>query len=247
MHSRSLRLAAALVAAFATAVAAAACGDTAQVPSDTAASPPALGASSDADAVYEVSLHPLNARAQNGPGSGGTDAAQGVLRGKATFTIQAGSFDAAIEALGAQPGMIHPQHVHAADRCPSSADDVNHDGYVDVIEGLPDYGPILIPLDSHLETQAGGTFPTAFGPKGQLSYHATADFAAMLADLNAPDPDPTDAVVKLNGQPLALETRHVVIHGVDPATPLPATVASLPGVPAYLTLPIACGEIRRVR
>jgi hypothetical protein len=38
-----------------------------------------------------------------------------------------------------------------------------------------------------------------------------------------------------------------VLHGVDAATPLPSTVASLPGVPAFLTLPVACGEIRRVK
>jgi len=55
------------------------------------------------------------------------------------------------------------------------------------------------------------------------------------------------AVIKLNGAPLALESRHVVLHGVDAATPLPSSVASLPGLPAYLTLPVACGEIRQVR
>jgi len=53
-------------------------------------------------------------------------------------------------------------------------------------------------------------------------------------------------VVKLDGQPLNLAGRHVVLHGVDASTPLPSTVASLPGLPAYLTLPVACGEISRV-
>jgi hypothetical protein len=141
--------------------------------------------------------------------------------------------------------MIHPQHVHAADRCPPASADVNHDGFVDVLEGVPFYGPILIPLDDDLASQAAGAFPTASGRRGVLDYHASTSFGALLADLNAPDPDPTDAVVKLGGAPLALETRHVVLHGVDPSTPLPPTVASLPGVPAYLTLPVACGEITK--
>jgi hypothetical protein len=38
-----------------------------------------------------------------------------------------------------------------------------------------------------------------------------------------------------------------VLHGVDASTVLPCSVASLPGLPAYLTLPVACGEIRRIR
>jgi len=38
-----------------------------------------------------------------------------------------------------------------------------------------------------------------------------------------------------------------VLHGVALDTPLPSTVASLPGLPAQLTLPIACGEITRVK
>jgi len=83
--------------------------------------------------------------------------------------------------------------------------------------------------------------------RGLLRYASSTSLAALLADLNAPDPDPTDAVVKLGGAPLALESRHVVLHGVDASTVLPSSVASLPGLPAYLTLPVACGEIRRIR
>lgn len=49
------------------------------------------------------------------------------------------------------------------------------------------------------------------------------------------------------GEPLNLGARHVVVHGVDLATPLPATAQSLPGLPAQVTLPIACGEIREVQ
>ena len=199
------------------------------------------------DGEYEANLHVLNARAQQPLDPDQADGARGVARGKAYFTIKNGQFTAMVSAMGLEPNMIHPQHIHAAATCPSSSADVNGDGFVDVIEGVPFYGPILIPLDNNLASQALGTFPTAVGIKGLLDYRATASLAALLADLNAPDPDPTDAVVKLNGAPLALETRHVVLHGVDANTPLPSTVATLPGLPAYLTLPVACGEIRLVR
>ena len=194
--------------------------------------------------VYVANLSVLNARAQTNLDPDPADGAHGVAHGKATFTIAGGNFSAAVDAAGAEPGMIHPQHIHAADRCPTAAADVNNDGFVDVIEGLPFYGAILIPLDSDVGSQAVGTFPTASGPKGLLAYSATTPLATLLADLNATDPNPADAVVKLGGAPLALETRHVVLHGVDVNTFLPPSVASLPGLPAQLTLPIACGEIR---
>ena len=117
---------------------------------------------------------------------------------------------------------------------------------MDVIEGVPFYGPILVPLDSDVAHQAGGEFPFVHNHGGALTYRETAPLNTLLGDLNAPDPNPGDAVVKLDGQPLNLAGRHVVLHGVDASTPLPSTVASLPGLPAYLTLPVACGEISRV-
>lgn len=199
------------------------------------------------DGDYEANLHVLNAAAQNGQDPDRADGARGVARGKATFSVRNGMVTAMVSADGLESGMIHPQHVHAAAACPPAAADVNKDGYVDVIEGVPFYGPILIPLDSDLGSQATGSFPTATGVRGTLEYAASTPLATLLADLNAVDPNPADAVIKLNGAPLALETRHVVLHGVDAATPLPSTVASLPGLPAYLTLPVACGEIRKVR
>ncbi len=199
----------------------------------------AQGASSAANGqgaqIYLADLKPLNP--QVGFGS---------VQGHAKFQIVNGMFVAMDEATNAQPGMIHPQHIHAAASCPPPSADVNHDGYIDVIEGVPFYGPILIPMDSDLTNQAAGTFPFVADQGGALHYHASAALNALLADLNAPDPDPSDAVVKLNGAPLNLPGRHVVVHGVAPDTPLPSTVASLPGLPAQLTLPIACGEITAV-
>jgi hypothetical protein len=115
-----------------------------------------------------------------------------------------------------------------------------------LLDGVPFYGPVLIPLDSDLSNQAAGEFPFVHNQGGALQYRQTTALSALLADLNAPDPNPADAVVKLNGAPLNLAARHVVLHGVSPETPLPPSVASLPGLPAYLTLPVACGEIRRV-
>lgn len=170
--------------------------------------------------------------------------------GTATFVVDAGrdTFSATVQATGMAPGEVHAQHVHAAPSCPSSADDANGDGFVDVLEGLPRYGAILVPLDGDLSTQAGGAsgYPTAT-VTGSLAYSRTTSLSALLADLRAPDPDPTDPVVKLvGGEPLALDGRTVVLHGVATGTMLPGTVASLGAAPATATLPVACGDLRRV-
>ncbi len=41
---------------------------------------------------------------------------------------------------------------------------------------------------------------------------------------------------------LKLGTRHVVIHGITDRN-LPDTVATIGEIPAYVTLPVACGEL----
>lgn len=48
------------------------------------------------------------------------------------------------------------------------------------------------------------------------------------------------------GQGLDLVRRVLFIHGVAPASKLPASVASLGTIPVAVTLPIACGVVERV-
>lgn len=198
------------------------------------------------DGDYVAELHPLNAKIQNAFDPDRADGALGVAHGKAYFTIRNGQFTARVDANGLEPNMLHAQHIHTATRCPPASADVNGDGIVDVVEGVPFYGPILVPLDDNLAVQGAGTFPTATGRRGTIEYQASTALNTLLADLNAPDPNPADAIVKLNGAPLALETRHVVLHGVDIHTFLPPSVASLGTAPAQATLPVACGGIRKI-
>lgn len=146
----------------------------------------------------------------------------------------------------------HPQHIHTATECPTMAADVNNDGFVDVIEGVPTYGPILVPLDGDISAQAAQRedypIPTSVGKAGfGYLYQETASLSRLLADLRAPDENPDDAVVKLeNGEELDLDGRHIVIHGVPDSVNLPDSVATLGTEPREETLPIACGKIVRV-
>src|SRR6476620_11788386 len=60
--------------------------------------------------IYSAELQPLYA------GVGYRD-----VKGHAKFQIVNGMFVAMDEATGTQPGMIHPQHIHAAAQCPPAS------------------------------------------------------------------------------------------------------------------------------
>ena len=190
-------------------------------------------------ALYVAELHPLNAGVQNRLDPD-RKTPRGVARGKAYFRVINGTLTAVVDMAGTEPAEgpfpdgIHPQHIHAADQCPSAAADVNGDGIVDVIEGLPFYGPILVPLDGDISntTSEIPTFPFGMGDRGTYHYEASTLLQRLEQAL---------------GEPLNLPARHVVVHGVDLSTPLPMSVQSLPGLPAQITLPVACGEIREAR
>ncbi len=159
-----------------------------------------------------------------------------------TFTIPTANGVAAINqrgdritvvvgVSGVEPMALHPQHIHAGPECPDMSADVNGDGFLDVIEGIPDYGPILVSLDNNLGNfEASLDFPVA-NAQGQYFYLEQASQSHLEMELK---------------EALRLEDRHVVIHGIDPNAPLPASVQSLPGLPAQATLPVACGELNRV-
>jgi hypothetical protein len=189
-------------------------------------------------ALYVAELHPLNPRVQMRLDPDGKR--HRVVSGKAYFRVVNGMLRAAVDVAGAEPAEgpppdgLHPQHIHAADRCPPASADANDDGIVDVIEGLPFYGEILVPLDGDISntTSEIPTFPFARDDRGIYHYVASAKLATL-----------EDAI----GAKLDLPVRHVVVHGMDLNTPLPPSVQSLPGIPAQLTIPVACGEIRRVR
>ena len=178
--------------------------------------------------LYTANLHTMNAQAQTRLDPSNDNA--GVARGKAFFRVNGDDVQALVQMRGIQPGMPHPQHIHAADRCPPASADVNGDGYIDVLEGVPFYGPILITLDSDINNTALEVEGLPAPDETYYNYVQNGSLTAMESAI---------------GEPLNLESRHVVVHGVALDTPLPATVASIGGFPPQLTLPVACGTIRR--
>lgn len=142
--------------------------------------------------------------------------------------------------------VIHAQNVRLGRRCPTMDDDQNNDGIIDAVEGEAVYGPILFPLDGDLTTQSShdGEFPIG-DVYGNYIYSRVAKFSEFIADLRS---EPTsEGYLKLkSNEALRIEGRAVVVHGIDKAADLPATVSATGRGSPYQGLPIVCGIISKV-
>ena len=102
---------------------------------------------------YEMELMPLN--------NSGVEA-------EVEIKLKGNMLTISIEASGLEAGKPHPQHIHGHGEasinasCPGIEADVDGDGLISVQEGVPSYGPIMLPLtpfnlvdaDGELEYQA---------------------------------------------------------------------------------------------
>lgn len=162
--------------------------------------------------------------------------------GTADFRIVDGKLITTIDLNGLPPDLMHLQHFHGfvdgKDAvCPTSAADANKDGYVDLIETEPLAGTTMVPFHAHpasLEI-ANNSYPKA-GKDGVAHYSQNESVAALETALK--DKFKTG---------LELEKRVVFIHGIANTAALPDSVKSLPGVPAQVTIPIACGKIEAAK
>lgn len=162
--------------------------------------------------------------------------------GEAKFTLDGDTLSIDIRMRGLPAEMVHWQHFHGfADgrdaACPSTKADANGDGVVDLIETERSAGTTMVPFDTVPAAMdvAHGDYPRA-DANGTYHYTARVPIKALQAAFAKAFP----------GQQLDLERRVVFIHGVPADTRLPDSVASLGPIPAYTTLPIACGRIVRV-
>lgn len=180
------------------------------------------------DSAFSATLQELN-----------PDLTSGEVSGQAIFIIADGQLHISLIARGFEPGM-HLQHIHGFTQggqstCPAADADANGDGIVDLLETEPAAGVTLIPFNSapaELMIESD-SYPLA-DADGLMTYTMTVPLAALESALQ-------DAY-KIAA--LDLGSRVIFIHGVPEGAGLPDTVQSLPGVPAYVTVPLACGEIR---
>ncbi len=131
---------------------------------------------SDSDEMeYEVNLAPLN-------GSG--------VHGEVELKVSGNTLTIEIDASGLEPGMPHPQHIHGFgdvsmnSSCPPLSADTSGNGLIEVGEGGPFYGPIILALGPFNMVDASGN----------LEYEASFPITAAEA--------------------MALTNRTVVLHGL---------------------------------
>ncbi len=184
-----------------------------------------------AETLYVARLQPLN---QSVTGS--------AASGEVSFAISGDRLTLTTDAEGLPPGMTHWQHFHGfADgrdaACPTEAE-AGDDRIVDLIETEPVSGTTMVPFndDPVAMDVPHGSYPQSTAT-GAMLYEKTVSLDALRAAFGK----------AFGGRDLNLDTRVVFLHGVPSATELPRSVASLGPIPAHVTLPIACGEIRRVR
>lgn len=199
---------------------------------DTASPTGANGATSAIDAAtgagerYVANLQPLNAEYGGG------------ASGEARLHMEGSDLVIEVDAQGLSPG-IHLMHYHgfvAGDdaTCAGAAQDANQDGVIDLVETESVSGTTLVPFHDH---------PASLEIPSQ-NYPEASDQGAMEYQQRVPLEDLERALSQTHGiENLSLDTRVVYIHGVPAETALPETAQSLPGVPAQVTLPIACGVL----
>ncbi len=153
-----------------------------------------------------------------------------------------GNFQVLINASNLSPNRVHAQHIHgfvmedkdAVCPPPSAA---GEDGLLTLQEGLPFYGPVIVPLDDELVPLSAENFPYA-NQGGNLSYVEMTGTPELISAFNAAyDGTQTE-------EDLKLIDRVIVIHGafVKDGMVVPHYSA---GVEYDASLPVACGEIMR--
>lgn len=183
------------------------------------------------NAVYVAQLSPINRKA-SGMSAGG----------EVRFTVHGDSLTISARVHGVPPTIEHWQHFHGfADgrqaKCATIAADTSHDGYIDIRETEPVMGTTMVPFNAD---PVGMDIPTHDYPhadaKGNYVYEKTVSLPALQRAFG----------MKFGGE-IDLTKRVVQVHGVPENTALPKTVASLGTLSARITIPLACGPIKRIK
>lgn len=179
---------------------------------------------------FHASLDPIPHRPAADNGSNVHGASSLWLDGR-RLTVKLG-------ARGLDP-LPHAMHIHGLDHpevafCPQkeARNDLKADGLIETVEGLEDYGPILVSFTTRGDTSPASAlaldrFPVA-NEDGKLFYKRSFRI-------------PRDVARRLN-------QFHIVVHGEDlnDNGEYGGRITAL-GAPLEAELPVACGEIERGR
>ncbi|WP_258115763.1 hypothetical protein [Levilactobacillus yiduensis] len=179
--------------------------------------------------IYQANIVPLNEQVI------GTAA-----HGTALFTINGDSLTINIEMFDTPANLQHWEHFHGFPdgkdaAIATSAQDVNHDGFVDLPETGAVSGTTMVPFNDapHEMDIPNDEYPVS-DANGYFAYTKVVPLAVL--DKNFKE--------TFNDSELALDKRVIYIHGVTDDVTLPDTVAGAVGhYSTHVTLPIAVGKI----
>lgn len=176
--------------------------------------------STDLSGNYKALLRPLNTQANGFLPSGGAE-------------VKANETELLVKTyLDDDTKVTHIQDIREGTRCPTQADDANGDGFIDVTEAAAVVGPVMIALDGDLDSHEGGQ--TDYPRGGSFTYTRQAKMDNVIKEAQA-----------LRRGVFQFEGKVVLIHGTSDLLKVPATVATINDLPRNLTLPIACGILKR--
>ena len=181
---------------------------------------------------YKAEIVPLNAT-KIGSSAHGT----------ATFEVTADQLTIQIEMFDTPANTEHWEHFHGfPDGRPAAiateANDINHDGFVDLMETETTSGTTMVPFDDAPENMdiPHDRYPVA-DDRGYFAYTKQVPLKTLTTNFEQ----------AFGSADLQLDKRVVYIHGVPANLNLPDTVAGMVGhFDAHVTLPIAVGKIEKV-
>lgn len=166
-----------------------------------------------------------------------------AAHGKAEFEVTEDELLIHIEMHDTPANTQHWEHFHGfqdgrAAQPATSAQDVNHDGFVDLPETGAVSGTTMVPFDAapHCMNIPNDTYPVA-DAQGNFSYNKKVPLEKLKASFKK----------AFGTDELQLDKRVVYVHGVADDLKLPETVAGVVGhYDQHVTLPIATGKIKKV-
>lgn len=160
--------------------------------------------------------------------------------GRAELSLKEDEFKV-VTYLDDDQRVMHIQRIHTGRKCPTLEDDLNGDGYIDIIEAEKALGSVLIPLDNDLSSREAGEDKYPIG--SSFTYTRSAKWSTILEDLKK---DYKEGYYVLEGDVLNLEDRVILIHGTSYSSLIPDTLQTHEGIEPHLSVPVVCGVIKSI-
>lgn len=184
-----------------------------------------------ADFVYTADLTALN-------GSG--------VEATAFVAVEGTTLTVATVARGLTPDQLHIQHIHGRfdedgnpidSAAPTIFDDADKDGYVEVLEGIPAYGDVLLSLENLDDGTHNDPVASGAGEMLTINSYDLTDDSNFFSTVTGAEFTASDLM------PLPL--REIVIHGAEVPEGVGAgTDGAIDGTGGFkATLPVAAGSI----